>query len=151
MALPPRYRDLGFRLQIVARHWRRSANVALARIGLSEATGWALSNIVRLDDGVRQADLADAMGLESPSVGRLVEALCGAGLLERREDLTDGRARTLHLTARGTDVCADMERVLSQARNRLLRDISLADLDAFDRVCTTILNRPVVEAGELTP
>ncbi len=52
-------------------------------------------------ENVRQGVLADEMGLEGPSVVRLIDLLAAEGLVERREDPTDRRAKVLHLTPAG--------------------------------------------------
>lgn len=45
--------------------------------------------------------LAVGVGLSHPGTVRLVDRLAAEGLIERREHLTDGRARALYLTAAG--------------------------------------------------
>jgi predicted transcriptional regulator len=51
--------------------------------------------------GTRLTDLAARAGMTHQSMGELVTALERRGYLERRADLTDGRARLVRLTPRG--------------------------------------------------
>ncbi len=84
-----------------SRAWRRVADTAAANFGLSEATAYPLVMMSRLGEGPRQTVLAEAMGVEGPSLVRLLDQLCAAGLVQRREDPSDRRAKTLHLTDKG--------------------------------------------------
>ena len=82
--------------------------------------------------------LAEEMGIEGPSLVRLIDLLQAEGLVERREDPTDRRAKTLHLTATGEAKVAETNRVLSRVRADLLKDIAADDLaatfDALQRI-----------------
>lgn len=51
--------------------------------------------------GSRLTDLAQALGVSKQAVGQLVDELVEFGMLERRPDPDDGRARRICYTARG--------------------------------------------------
>ena len=121
-------------LQYLARAWRREFDANLAPLGLSEATGSALLNLGRLGDGVRQGALADSLAIEGPSLVRLLDQLCNAGLVTRHEDRLDRRAKTLHLTRSGEAMVAAIEVSTAGLRDKLLGDLSEADLEASLRV-----------------
>jgi DNA-binding MarR family transcriptional regulator len=53
--------------------------------------------------GTRLTDLAAWAGMTRPSMAQLVDELEADGLLERRPDPTDGRAKLVHLTPAGWD------------------------------------------------
>lgn len=118
----------------LARIYRREINHALAEHGLSDAKAMPVLHVSRLGEGVRQGVLAEDMGLEGPSLVRLLDQLCAAGLMERRDDPADGRAKLLHLTDDGRAMVAIIEDALQQLRSRLLRGVSDADLEAAIRV-----------------
>ena len=121
-------------LMVLSRAYRGAADKALADFGLSQATAWPVILTGRLGDGVRQGALAEALGVEGPSLVRVLDHLVAAGLMERREDPHDRRAKTLHLTEAGQALRAKVEDVLVELRRRLFRDVSLADLEACLRV-----------------
>ena len=77
---------------------------------------------------VRQGELADEIGIEGPSLVRLIDLLQAEGLVERREDPTDRRAKTLHLTTLGEAKADEINRVLRRVRSYLLKDISAQEL-----------------------
>ncbi|POR40834.1 MarR family transcriptional regulator [Methylobacterium sp. V23] len=102
--------------------------------GLSDATAVPLIMIARLDGVPRQNALAEAVGIEGPSLVRLLDQLCEAGLAVRREDPTDRRAKVLSLTPAGTAVVAHMEADLARLRAEVFAEVSTADLEASLRV-----------------
>ncbi|MBA1198337.1 winged helix DNA-binding protein [Pseudomonas plecoglossicida] len=117
-----------------ARHWRRICHTALTSYGISEACAVPLLMIVRLGDGVHQVAVANAAGLESPSLVRLLDQLCRAGLVCRSEDPLDRRAKALSLSAEGRVLAESIEGELVRLRRDILRGISQADLEASLRV-----------------
>jgi MarR family transcriptional regulator for hemolysin len=131
---PPTQSAFAVLLQYLARAWRREFDAMLAPLGLSEATGTALLNLGRLGDGVRQGALAESLAIEGPSLVRLLDQLCNAGLVRRHEDRLDRRAKTLHLTPAGQAMVADIEALTAGLRKKLLGGVAEADLDASLRV-----------------
>lgn len=94
----------GFQLITTMRAWRRVLDEAYAAHGLSEATWRPLIHIHILGEGLHQNRLAASLGIEGPSLVRLLDNLQQAGLIERREDPADRRAKTLHLTDNGREL-----------------------------------------------
>ncbi|MDR2308926.1 MAG: MarR family transcriptional regulator [Paucimonas sp.] len=131
---------------VAARHWRRLCQGALTGYGISEACAVPLLMIVRLGDGVHQVAVAQAAGLESPSLVRLLDQLCKAGLVCRSEDPLDRRAKALSLTVEGRALAESIEGELVRLRHEVLHGIDRADLEATLRVI-----RAFEEAGLGTP
>jgi MarR family transcriptional regulator for hemolysin len=82
--------------------------------------------------------VADEIGLAGPSLVRLLDQLCAGGLIERRDDPNDRRAKCLWLTRAGREVVEEMERELTALRVRVFRDVSDEDLAAVARVFDAI-------------
>ncbi|OZI61087.1 MarR family winged helix-turn-helix transcriptional regulator [Bordetella genomosp. 11] len=119
---------------VIHRAYRAAADKALADYGLSQATAWPVIWVGRLGDGVRQGVLAEAMGVEGPSLVRVVDQLETAGLIERREDALDRRAKTLHLTPAGHALRERVEQMLVHLRRQVFRGVDAADAEACIRV-----------------
>ena len=119
---------------VATRHWRRVCQATLVNYGISEACAMPLLIIGRLGEGVRQVTVAHAAGMESPSLVRLLDQLCKAGLVCRTEDPLDRRAKALSLTAEGRTLAESIERELVRLRREVLHGISAADLEATLRV-----------------
>jgi MarR family transcriptional regulator for hemolysin len=131
-------RRLTAALTQVARAWRAEANTELADLGLSEALAYPIVTIYRMGDGVRQIALARTIGIEGPSLVRLLDQLERSGLVARRDAADDRRAKTLHLTIEGERVALRIESILDRLRARVLADVSDADIAATLRVLQAI-------------
>lgn len=125
-------------LMVLSRAYRGAADKALADFGMSQATAWPVILTGRLGDGVRQGVLAEALGVEGPSLVRVLDQLVAAGMIERREDAQDRRAKTIHLTDAGQVLRERIEGVLIQLRRQLFDGVSEADLEVCLRVFDTL-------------
>src|ERR1700712_4374591 len=106
-----------------SRHWRRICHNTLVTYGVSEACAMPLLMILRLGDGVRQVTVAQAAGLESPSLVRLLDQLCAANIVLRTEDPTDRRAKSLSLTDSGRALALSIETELQSLRRKVLKNV----------------------------
>ena len=90
-------RELAFVINDVARLLRTYADQRAAQFGMTRAK-WAV--LARLDrfEGLKQAELAEMLDLQPISLTRLLDGLAGNGLIERRPDPEDRRAKRLFLT-----------------------------------------------------
>jgi MarR family transcriptional regulator for hemolysin len=117
-----------------SRQWRRVCHTTLSAYGVSEACAGPLLMIARLGDGVRQVTVAQACGLESPSLVRLLDQLGAANLVSRTEDPTDRRAKSLKLTDEGCALAQSIEDELIRLRREVFSQLPAADLEATLRV-----------------
>lgn len=134
MSLESLHRSLSSAMVAASRHWRRSCQATLVTYGISEACAGPLLAIARLGDGVHQVRVAQAAGMESPTLVRLLDQLCAAGIVCRTEDPNDRRAKALSLTEHGRSLACSIEAELARLRAHALRDIDRADLEATLRV-----------------
>jgi MarR family transcriptional regulator, transcriptional regulator for hemolysin len=128
-----RVQTFGFRLARIARRLRQAVDGELRAFGLTEATWRPLAYLGRLGEGVRQKELAQALGIEGPSLVRLLDGLERRGLIERREDEADRRARGIYLTPAGRELQKRVLRVSDAIQRRLLAAVQPTDLAACDR------------------
>jgi MarR family transcriptional regulator for hemolysin len=134
-------------LAVTSRTYKSAVDKVAAEYGLSQATGLPVLLIGRLGGGVRPGVLADAIGLEASSVVRLVDHLIESGLLERRDDPQDRRAKILELTAEGKHTADLMERALIPFRSELFSGFERADVEACLRVLAG-LNTAILKRGD---
>jgi MarR family transcriptional regulator for hemolysin len=125
-------------LGLATRQWRRAVDQQLQPFGLTEATWRPLLQISRTPEALRQKELAAALSLDSSAVVRLLDSLQGAGLIERREDANDRRAKSIVLTDTGR---AMVERVEESARQ--VRDIALVGIADADIATTMRVMRQI--------
>ena len=95
--MPPNNRELAFAINDVARLLRTYADHEARRFGMTRAK-WAV--LARLDrfEGLKQAELAEMLDLQPITLTRLLDGLAENGLIERRPDPDDRRAKRLFLT-----------------------------------------------------
>src|SRR4029079_8690165 len=143
----PKQIDFGFSVARIARRLRQAVDAELQVYGLTEATWRPLAYVGRLGGGVRQKELATALSIEGPSLVRLLDNLERRGLIERREDENDRRARGIYLTRAGRDLAVRTARIGNGLQKRLLESVPAADLDICERVLET-LERELEERPE---
>lgn len=131
----------------MSRAYRAAADQMLAELGVSQATAWPIVAIRRLGEGVRQKAVAEELGIEAPSLVRLLDQLEASGLVARKLDADDGRSKTLHLTDAGRRIADDIDQRLLCFRRTVFKDVSTEDADAFLRVLAA-LRRNTCAAGK---
>lgn len=130
--------QFGIRFSLLARRWRHMLDAHLANAGLTDATWIPLVHLEETGGGITQKTLAALVGIEGPSLVRLLDIVCSQGLVERRADQSDGRARLVYLTPAGKRRVAKIRRELALAEERMLKDVSDKDiaqmLKNFERI-----------------
>lgn len=134
MAEPKPNWHIGVQLAQLGRRWRRVLDEELSGYGLTEATWRPLFHLGRLGDGIRQTELAEALGIQGPSLVRLLDNLEREGLIARREDRGDRRAKSLTMTEAGRRIYQQVRAVTERVADRLLADAPAEDLAAVERV-----------------
>lgn len=115
-------REILFELSDVARALRTYIDQRARAHGMTRAQWSVLSRIER-QEGMNQAELADALEIQPISLVRLIDRLHAQGLVERRAHPKDRRVNLLHLTASGRERLHDMW--------PLGREISLEAMDGM--------------------
>jgi MarR family transcriptional regulator, transcriptional regulator for hemolysin len=118
-----RNREFGFILNDVARMLKTYADHKASQFGITRAQ-WVV--LVRLDrfEGLKQAELAEMLDLQPITLTRLLDRLAECGLIERRPDPNDRRAKLLFLTAKAKPLIEQ----LGELGNELM-GTSLAGVD----------------------
>lgn len=124
----PPYVTLGSALMRVARCWRRELDRTLSSHGLSQTMVMPLIVLHRADGPVRQGLIAEEIGVEGPSLVRVVDSLEKDGLISRVCDPSDRRAKMVELTADGEKKAIEIEDILTEVRGYLTAGIEHADL-----------------------
>ncbi|CCB67609.1 MULTISPECIES: MarR family winged helix-turn-helix transcriptional regulator [unclassified Hyphomicrobium] len=124
-------------LYVKSRLWRRLADGVASVHGLSDAVTLPVILLGRF--GVQtQTELADAMGVEGPTLVRHLDQLCAMGLIQRQVDPNDRRAKQLSLTPAGQAAFSKLEASLANLRDVVFADVPAADLEACLRVFQSI-------------
>jgi MarR family transcriptional regulator for hemolysin len=115
-------RELAFLINDVARLIKTGADQEARRYGMSRAQ-WAV--LVRLErqEGLKQAELADMLDIQPITLTRLVDRLCDCGVIERRADPHDRRAKRLYLTKAAKPVLEQLHGMGSKLMSATLKGI----------------------------
>ncbi len=105
------YRSVGFTISTTGYAIARRFHEVLAPLGL-EPREFALLRSVATSEGVTQQAIAERMGVAPSRMVAFVDSLEARGLLERRQNPDDRRARALYLTHAGSEL---LERAFAQA------------------------------------
>lgn len=131
-------RDFGLHILRMGRHWRHAVDTQLRDYGLTAATWRPLFHLGNLGDGVRLKDLAEALDMERPSLGQLVDRLEREGLVLRRDAVEDRRGKTIHLTDAGREIYNQTVKVATEVADCLTADVSDEEMAQCARVFNKI-------------
>lgn len=138
----PRER-IGFDLSKMARLWRARLDERLAPLGLTQAKWVILLHLSRSDGVLPQRELVDRVGVEGPSLVRVLDGLERLKLIERRDSPTDRRAKNVHLTPAAEPVLGTIMRIAAELRQEILDGIEDQELD----VCLKVFNHMARNLG----
>ena len=117
-----------FHLARLTRRWRKALDREVRSAGLTDATWRPLLHLHLLGDGIRQKDLAASVGIEGPSVVRLLDTLIAKGLIDRSEDAADRRAKQLRLTPDGLQIVNRIHETVLALESEVLSPFSASEI-----------------------
>ncbi|MEP2704413.1 MAG: MarR family transcriptional regulator [Roseibium sp.] len=120
-------KSITFRLLQAAKAQRSRSGAHLTRIGLHPGQELVLK-VLADADGKTMSQLAVALGVQPPTVTKMVTRLSGQGYLRRQASETDGRLSRVYLTETGRELVHSVDK----AWKRLERE-AMAGLDDKDR------------------
>ena len=88
--------------------------------------------------GENQGHYAELLDVEPITLCRMVDRLEDAGLVQRRPDLNDRRARRLHLTAKSRAKLARLRDRLDTMVEEILTGLSVAEREEFVRLLSVV-------------
>ena len=119
----------------------------LEPLGLSQARWQPILALHRAQKPMTQSALAAELGIESPTLVRMLDRLSADGWLQRKSCPNDRRAYHVVLTDRARDACADIENQVQILRHELYSAINPDDL----ATCVRVLEQVKIQAGTLQP
>jgi MarR family transcriptional regulator for hemolysin len=130
-------RELAFAINDVARLLRTYADHAARRFGMTRAK-WAV--LARLDrfEGLKQTELAEMLDLQPITLTRLLDGLADNGLIERRPDPDDRRAKRLFLTPAARPLLERLTALGEDLMATVLTGLEPSDIEALLGRLTTV-------------
>lgn len=117
-----------------ARAWRFALDRRLAPLGMSRSQWLVLFHAGRVDTPPTQTELAQRVGVESPTLVGLLDRMEREGWIERRLSQQDRRCKVVCLTQKAEQVRHEIEKVASQLREELLDGLADTDIDRMIEV-----------------
>ena len=130
-------RELGFALHDVARLLRTYSDQRARELGTTRAQ-WAVLSRLQRCEGVKQSELAEALDLAPITLGRLIDKLTAAGLVERRDDATDRRANRLYLTEKAAPALKALNALAENTMGRALAGLDESTIRTMTERLQTI-------------
>ena len=86
------------------------------------------------EDGLRGGELAERLGVEPPTITKMLRRLEACGLVERRADPTDARSLRVYLTPQGRSLEEPVVRCWERAEQTVLAGMNARDRQTFRRL-----------------
>jgi len=129
----------GMQLAHMSRGWRAELDRRLADLGLSQARWLVLLHLARYQEPPTQRELAQSVGVEGPTLARLLDSLEAQGLVQRHAVVEDRRAKKIVLCDSARPLIQKIEAIATALRVELFTGIDEEELRVCMRVHTRIL------------
>lgn len=126
----PVKRLTGFTLAKACKAHRGNIGGMLAEHGLHVGQEMVLVELWQ-EDGLRGGELAARLGVEPPTITKMLRRLEGCGLVRRRPDPSDARSFRVYLTAEGRALEEPVTRCWEAAEDRLLDGLGAGERRVF--------------------
>ncbi len=151
-----RLRNFGFLLKQVSRRYVLRFEQRAQEMSLTLPPCKVLAYLER-NEGVSQAKLADLTSIEPMAMVRILDRMEADGLIVRKLDPDDRRARRLYLTAKAKPALEEVWRLAALTRSETFAGISQSERDVFLDVLArldrnlSLLHSPPGEAASAAP
>lgn len=129
----------GMQLTHLSRAWRAELDRRLAELGLSQARWLVLLHLARDKQLPTQGELACSVGVENPTLARLLDALAAQQLIERQTDPDDRRVKKIALTPAAVNLIEKIEAIATQLRCEVFAGVSEQDIEQCQAIHTRML------------
>jgi MarR family transcriptional regulator for hemolysin len=140
--------DLEFRvsrmLVMAGRRWVNLIDgLVKARKGQSRARWQTMFAIAFSDPPLTTIALANRIGVQWPTLIRVLDDLEGEGMIVRRDNPDDRRSRWIELSEKGRKITGEIQTILDPARSDILADLDDEEL----ALCLNLLSRILGRTG----
>lgn len=119
---------------LLGRKWRAKVDERLKPTGMTLARFTVLYWVGELSEGATQRDLAELVGIEGPTLVRLLHALEAQGLIERVANSGDRRAKGVCLTDKAGPLLDELHRVTAAVAREHLHKLERRRLSSATRL-----------------
>jgi MarR family transcriptional regulator for hemolysin len=130
---------LGFLVNDVSRLMRTRFDSRARDLGLTRPQ-WRVLVFLARSEGINQSGLAEIIEVERMTLGRMIDRLEVAGLVERRPDASDRRVHRLYLSEKARPLLDEMVVLANELQDEALDGLSDADRNTLRSLLTVIKN-----------
>jgi MarR family transcriptional regulator, organic hydroperoxide resistance regulator len=129
---------VGYLLVQVMKAHRKLAETGLNDFGLHVGQELIL---FRLDeqDGMTQSELADVLGLEAPTVSKVLQRMEATGLIERHQDSDDARVSRVYLMPKSRQLIEPLLGLWAEVEQKTIKGLSEPEVMLLRRLLLQIL------------
>jgi MarR family transcriptional regulator for hemolysin len=124
----PLEREFAFLISDVGRMLRTYADHKARQLGMTRAHWGVLFRLERAE-GLKQSELAEILDIQPITLTRLIDRLCNNGLIERRSDPEDRRAKRLFLTPAARPVLEQLTTLSNELMTTTLAGIDRSKIE----------------------
>lgn len=124
----------------VARAWRIAMNHELKAVGLNLSMRQVLVELHKHPAGLKQRELAVKLGIESPTLVRLLDQLERKAWIKRVSTMDDRRVKLAVLTPTAADQMQIIDRLTQEMRTKMLNGLSTQEIAAGKNIMRRILD-----------
>ncbi|MEH6519276.1 MAG: MarR family transcriptional regulator [Halioglobus sp.] len=140
----------GFLVYDITRLLRQVFGARLQDLALSESR-WRLLATLSRYQGIGQTQLATHLAIGRAPLGELVDKLQVEGLVERRENPADGRAKQLFTTDKANPLITEIQRRFQAFKLELLRNLPESKQQALEATLRRVYTNLISLAPEAPP
>jgi MarR family transcriptional regulator, transcriptional regulator for hemolysin len=130
---------LGINLGRASRLMRTKLDERLGRLGLTQAKWLILMYLSRNGGTMPQKELTESIGVEGPTVVRVLDGLERLGCIKRCDRPDDRRTKDVCLTEAASPLLGEIRQITEAFRREAWFGIADEDLAVCDRVMTSLL------------
>ncbi|MGE0238758.1 MAG: MarR family winged helix-turn-helix transcriptional regulator [Parvibaculaceae bacterium] len=145
--MKPEHASIGLLLIDTGRVLRKRFEQNVRGTGLTRAQ-WQVLKEIYMKEGINQGALAELLEVEPITVGRLIDRLEKAGLIERRPNPADRRAWSLYLLPAAHPLLETLKGIAAETRTELLQGMSDAEIDEAMRLLTRMKDNLIATMSE---
>lgn len=138
-------KSIAGRLAAAARVYRARMGAAVGPLGLHAGQEGVL-NALSLHDGQAMSELADTLGVQPPTVTKMVARLAAQGYVQKRASKSDARQARVFLTKAGRGALQGLEALMDELEERALEGIDEKDRRRLRKLLRRIIRN--LDGGE---
>lgn len=124
----------GMQLTHLSRAWRAELDRRLALLGLSQARWLVLLHLSRDKKLPTQGELANSVGVENPTLARLLDALEAQQLIKRLPDQVDRRVKKIALTDTALGIIEEIENIATTLRKEVFAGLTEQEIQSCQNI-----------------